>query len=651
MAMNFFAQQEEARRQTRRLIFWFVLAVLVVAAAMYLVVLVAIKLSLVLFIKKNAFDALPQGSVADFLIGWCHPWFFLAVMVATLLVILVGSFARMRELQKDGGDGLARSLGGVLVTEAGQDPLLRRLLNIVDEMAIAAGIPPPPVYVLVESAGINAFAAGFTPETAVVAVTRGALEKLDRDELQGVVAHEFSHIINGDMLLNLRLLGMAAGIEMLALYGEKMMEVVYDDGDGDSFWGTRNRQNGRINLLFWVVGIAVYLLGSVGGWMAQLIKAAVSRQREFLADAAAVQFTRNPEGLGRALRKIRGLSVSETRQRAEVAAVSHMFFSASDLCLFTIMESHPPLETRIRNLLPEGETAAIYPGVLMALGRTWLEKALLSLPRRARMAVTLPPLSPDQVVKKLSGSDEDPAAAAAVAANWAAKMRQGLLPDPLRLALRNPAAARAAVLGLMGGPRPPFLVGLDPRFRLLALDFSLTALRQLPPEDQRALRAEAQALADADAEITLFEYAVLRILDRAIGDAAVLGEADKVRYYSFSEVRPACETLVSTMSWVGANGKQTEAERIFNLGLSRLGTSTIGVNGILPSEACTLEAIDQAMKTLGHMPAPMKQKLVDAGLVCMGADRKIGEDEAELVRAVAAALGCRQPPVLPGDNV
>jgi Zn-dependent protease with chaperone function len=660
MAMNFFAQQEEARRQTRRLVFWFVLAVLVVSAAMYVVTLVAAKLAIVFFMNEDLHGAFSNGQVSSFLMGWWFPWMFVIVTTVTLLIILSGSLIKMNELRKGGGDGLARSLGGVpVVGEALHDPLLRRLLNIVDEMAIASGIPAPPVYVLVEAEGINAFAAGFTPETAVVAVTRGAVEKLDRDELQGVIAHEFSHIINGDMLLNLRLLGMTSGIEMLAVYGSTLMEVVNDDND-DSIWGGGSHRNsGRGGLFLFLVGGSVYMLGSVGGWMAQLIKAAVSRQREFLADAAAVQFTRNPEGLGRALRKIRGLSVNETKERAESAVVSHMFFSASGVCLIEAMESHPPLDVRIRNLLPDGETTALYPKVLMAVGGTWLEKALLSLPRRSkalfRANLPLPP-TPDQLVKRLSGNGDSASsasfsAASSVAANWAIKARQGLLPESLRLALREPLTARAAVLGLMGGAPPACLAGLEPRFRLLALDSSLSALRQLPPEDQAALRAEAQALADADAEITLFEYAVLRILDRAIGDAAVLGEADKVRYYSFLEVRQPCEVLVSTMSWVGANGDAAEATRIFNLGVSRLGTSAIGVKGIMPVDACTLDAVDQAIKVISHMPAPMKQKLVDAGLVCIGADRTIGEEESELVRAIAAALGCRQPPVLPGDKV
>lgn len=652
MAINFFEQQEEARRQTRRLVFWFVLAVLVVAAAMYVVVLLACKLAVLLLLsKKSSGMSLNDDSLVDFLVGWWYPWLFAGVLLLTLLIILWGSWAKMRELKDGGGHGLARSLGGVLVADTGQDPLLRRLINLVDEMAIAAGVvPPPPVYVLVEAEGINALAAGFAPETAVVVVTRGAVEKLDRDELQGMIAHEFSHIVNGDMPLNLRLLGMVSGIEMLAIHGKSMMEMAGEDEDDG--WGWCTRRSGRLRLFFFLSGGAVYLLGSVGHWMAQWIKAAVSRQRESLADAAAVQFTRNPEGLVRALRKIRGLSAAETWQPAAATAASHMFFTASESTILEIMGSHPAAEIRIGRVLPGSETKAIYPETLMTLERKWLEKALNSLPRRQRplRANTVPMRpSPAKLVKQLSGTGA--ASGNPAAANWTVKKLQEQLPEPLRLALQDPTTARAAVLGLIGGEPPPCLEGLEPRLRLLTLEVALPALQRLGREEQDALRTEVHGLAEADAEITLFEYAVLRMLDRAIRDAASLAEADNVLYYSLLEVRPACETLLSMAGWVGASGDEEEAERIFSLGISRMGSSTIGINGILPAADCSLAAVDQALETLGHTPGPMKQKLVDACLVCIAADCHIGETEAELVRAVAAALGCRQPLVLAGDHV
>ena len=323
--MNFFEHQQAARRTTSRLIGLFVLAVLAIVIAVDLAVLVVV----------GSRTADPQVLTATLAMA----------TLLTLGLIGLGSLYRVAMLSGGGGDSIALQLGGVPVPERSDDLQYRRLRNVVEEMAIAAGVPMPRLYVLEHEAGINAFAAGWSPSDAAVGVTRGALERLNRDELQAVVAHEFSHILNGDMRLNLRLIGVLFGILMLALVGQKILE--------HGRWSSREKGAGAVMGL----ALAAMLIGYVGLFFGRLIKAGVSRSREFLADAAAVQFTRQSAGLAGALKKIGGLSAGAKLNHAgEAEEVSHMLFG--DGVGFDGMRfgdwfaTHPPLVERIRALDP-----------------------------------------------------------------------------------------------------------------------------------------------------------------------------------------------------------------------------------------------------------------------------------------------------------
>ena len=293
--MDFFGEQEQARRQTRWLIALFVMAVAAVIVAVYLAMIVVI------------------GADGEQPLSFWNGSLFLAVAAATTLFISGGSLYKISALASGGGESVAEALGGRLVSRASGDFLEKRLLNVVDEMAIASGVPTPKVFILDDEHGINAFAAGFTTQQAVVAVTRGTLEQLSRDELQGVIAHEFSHILNGDMRLNLRLIGILHGILLLALIGRILLRG-----------GGRGRSKNGGGIVFF--GLALLAIGYIGVFFGNLIKAAASRQREFLADASAVQFTRNPDGIGGALKKIGGFEQSAIHHpKAEEA--SHFFLA------------------------------------------------------------------------------------------------------------------------------------------------------------------------------------------------------------------------------------------------------------------------------------------------------------------------------------
>ena len=337
--MDFFQNQEVARKKTGLLIVYFLLAVILIILTVYVAIAAVLRLA----------EPGDQSGAELTLSALWDPQLFGAVAVGTAALISGGSLYKIASLS-GGGHTVAELLGGRLLHPQTTDPDERRILNVVEEMAIAAGTPVPPVYLLEQEDGINAFAAGHSPNDAVVAVTRGCVRTLSRDELQGVVAHEFSHILNGDMRLNLRLMGVLFGILLIGLAGYILLR---SSSGGTVRLGARDDDRRGANPLP-LIGLALYVIGYVGVFFANLIKAAVSRQREFLADASAVQFTRNPDGIAGALKKIGALAEGSTIREPRAEEASHMFFGNLGGAgqLFGLLSTHPPLAERIRRIDP-----------------------------------------------------------------------------------------------------------------------------------------------------------------------------------------------------------------------------------------------------------------------------------------------------------
>jgi len=329
--MDFFAAQDEAHRRTKWLVVYYLIAVACMVVSIYAVVV-----SLFFVGRQKGID-LGMGD------GWWMPQVFVYVVGGTLMIIFFSSMFKIGTL-KGGGAAVAQSLGGVKVTGNTKDPLEKQYLNIVEEMSIASGVPMPEVYVMRHEAGINAFAAGFSINDAVVAVTRGCLENLSRDELQGVIAHEFSHILNGDMRLNIRIMGILFGILVIAIIGGGIVRSML-------YTRSSSRKEGGMPIALF--GFALMIIGYVGVFFARLIQSAVSRQREFLADASAVQFTRYPDGIAGALKKI-GFVAGGSNITSEHANETAHFFFASGFSSFwqSIFATHPPLPDRIRAIDP-----------------------------------------------------------------------------------------------------------------------------------------------------------------------------------------------------------------------------------------------------------------------------------------------------------
>ena len=636
--MDFFAAEAAARRRTALLVLYFVLAVAGTVAAIWTGISVVLLL---------------QGGVA--LPGAFSPG--LAGAVAALVgVTTAGGYAWHAARLADGGHAVARMLGGEPVDRRSEDPGQRRLVNVAEEMAIAAGLPVPALYVLPREDGINAFAAGLAPDQAVVAVTRGALERLRRDELQGVVAHEYSHVLNGDARLNVRLLAVVGGLTAVAAAGRVLIRLVSGSDDASST-RFRGRRAGGLGAVV-AAGAVIWLAGSIGAFFGRLIRAAVSRQREHLADASAVQFTRNPDGLAGALAKIaRAGSVVGSAFAPEAA---HLFFAnglASEW-----LSTHPPIKERIDRILPNGylrvmrlaAEAEAAPAAERGAADLAPEAATPAAAFASAPAATAP-LTPAAVVAAAGHLDAQQVA-------HAAGLLQALPPeiaaaarDPARAALlvrallaKGDAAERAARLGQLVDPAlraaveplAAALAGVPREVRSAALDLALPALDALPPAESDALDADVAALALTDGRTSVFDWATARIVRRRHARRISAARPARLR---LDDVQVDLLDLLSTVAWAGTRDAVV-AQAALDGALPALGIP-VGWR-ILPRDRISARRLDASLDRLDAAVPPLKAQVVEACAAAVLHDGRVLPSEAELVRAVAASLGVPVPRVL-----
>jgi Zn-dependent protease with chaperone function len=620
--VNFFERQRQVRRMSTRLVILFAVAVIGIIAVVNLAAALAFSRSVQ-----------TPGQLAGILV---------VVSLVTLIAIVLAAGFRMIGL-RGGGGVVARELGGVLVPQDTADPQLRRLRNVVEEIAIASGTPVPEIYVLAHENGINAFAAGWSTSDAAVAVTRGALERLNRAELQGVIAHEFSHILNGDMRLNVQLLGVIAGIVLIGSAGAVLMRGGGASGDDRP---SRRAWDFRVFL----VGLVLWLIGSVGVLAGRLIKAAVSREREFLADASAVQFTRNPDGIGGALYKIHQRGSAIVQRHAE--ELSHMCIGApvGEFLEFAWMRTHPPLEERMERLL--GPQAA---------------RLLKERGERAEAAKGSPVVS--AFSSPLYASAAAPTAAALVAsigspsAAHVDRARQLLeeIPSEVRSASGSAAGARAVVAALLLGAsevrakqlalvsedggeelasqcaRLADVLGpLGARMRLPVLTLALPSLKPLPEQARDSLLRLVQSLIAADGKVSLSEFVLQTLLRRYLGPQAK--GAPRVRHRDLSSAAREAGIVLSLFAHAGGGGMAA-----FDKGMQALGLP----GGVFSTTSeLRFDVVDGALTELKALAPLRKPAFIKACVAVVMADDRLTLAEGELLRAVCAALDSPLPPIL-----
>jgi Zn-dependent protease with chaperone function len=590
----------------------------------------------------------PSTGAVRWSIEWLDPDLMLKVAVATLILVGGASLLRIAQL-RGGGQVVAESMGGRLLHANTSVPLERKVLNVVEEMAIASGIPTPPVYLLDQEAGINAFAAGYSPGDAVIGVTQGCADSLSRDELQGVVAHEFSHILNGDMRLNIRLMGVLYGILVIGFLGFMLLR--------SSFWaGAAGRRGGRDNsaLAMLAIGVGLMVIGFVGTFFGNLIKASVSRQREFLADASAVQFTRNPSGISGALKKIAGLDVAAAIENPNAAEASHMFFGrAITSGLNSLFSTHPALEERVERIDPSWSAASDRAA---AAGRS---DAAAAIPGAMGFASEPAPRAIEQIgqitsahldyAEKLIGSLPSDLVRAAHEPYGARAVIYALLIDDDAEARRRqleelPGIAEADVWQLALRLHPQ-VSQLDAIVRLPLIDLTLPALRELSPAQFDGFERAVVALVEADDQIELLEWTLQRILLTHLTPQFRRVAEPRQHYRKMRRVASECSVVISMLASASAHGPDV-AERAFASAAETLGLPDLRP---LPPKRVGLLELDRALSSLSELVPELKRRLLTACAQYISFDHEVSIEEAELFRAIADTLGCPVPPLLPGQ--
>ena len=669
--MDFFEHQEIARRSTRRLVVLFAIAVVAIVIAVNFAA-TAIYLGFLMPAgTARTAAALPAG-------------FYVFNTLVVLGLIGGGTLYKLSSLSA-GGAAVANLVDAREIDMTTSDLLDRRLINVVEEMAIASGVAVPRVYVMDNETAINAFAAGHSINDAVIAVTRGTLTRLSRDELQGVIAHEFSHVLNGDMRLNLRLIGVLHGLLIVAIAGRLLLEL-----GGRSKGGGSSRSGNALAVLFFA-GIALWILGYIGVFFGRLIKAAVSRQREFLADASAVQFTRNPDGIGGALRKIGGLTEATglgTRiDHPQAEALSHLFLGAARPSFVRgLFATHPPLEERVQRIY--GRKQAFLPAPENALAQSMggLERLDIERPRSpiqfvpsgaqqrtvvSHATATAKALSPvaGLVAMAAGGADAPSEVAAAVGTvsppahrDFALDESQRAIVDTLRRAANDAVHAQLITYALLAetdsdlraqqgeliaeayGAEAAQIVDryhgliheLPPGVRQPLLDVAMPALRKLPDQARQRVLKLAHLLVVADGRVSVHEFLLFTILKRRLGPDA--GRAVPVRYRS---VKERAQDAALVLSLVAVVRLPKRPEHAFNAGALLLPDTNVQFVG---ADAIKLDDVSAALDRLNQLAPLAKPQLIKAATAAAFVDSETNWRAASTLRMICAALDAPLPP-------
>jgi Zn-dependent protease with chaperone function len=629
--MNFFEAQERARKSSRALVCWFILSVVGVIVVMYLLAMFLWQLN-----SSN-----PQGihhATDTAQLVWWDPVIFVWVSAIVGGVIMTGSLVKLVQLSA-GGKVVAQDLGGRQVEPSTTDLQERRLLNVVEEMAIASGLPVPGVWIMDEEQGINAFAAGTDPTNAVIGVTRGTLERLTRSELQGVVAHEFSHILNGDMKLNMRLMGWIFGLVMLSMLGRVMLESFR------FMRGSRDSKVGGIILALVVAGLAVWLVGSIGIFFARLLQAAISRQREYLADASAVQFTRDSGGISGALKKIGGFAEHGTVRSPKAMEARHMFFAGSSLS--SLMATHPPLDKRIRAIEPqwngvmlEGATDPVRAAEFG--GATGFSGTLERSPRRG----SIDSLGESGRLDRHVGAAILEDVRAGNVASFSKQEAKALLLGLLVAADDGQRQTASRILEESGLDeevvaqviaRSVELEGYDFSRKLALVDLSLAWLRKMGRSEAREFVDASQALIAADGEVSLFEFMLQKVIERHVLIGLGLKQVPVMRFRKLEDLERELADLLSVFAALAGGGAvidKAAAEYREHTGMD------------LPRHAAGLQEVSAALLEMDAATPLVKQRILRLCGLIVTDDGHVADQEMELLRATAEAIGAPIPPLV-----
>ena len=571
------------------------------------------------------------------------PAILLLCVGGVLTLVIGGTLVKTAQLSAGGGRAVAESLGGRKVCAAANDPAERRLHNVVEEMALAAGVPMPTLYIMDNERSINAFAAGFSPNDAVIGVNRGTVELLTRDELQGVIAHEFSHILNGDMRMNLRLIGILFGLQLLAIIGYYVMRFA----GAAAPRGRSNNSGAGAVLAFLAVGLALLIVGYIGMFFSAIIKAAISRQREFLADASAVQFTRNPDGIAGALQKIGCPNVGSDIANEHAAEASHLFFG--DVCGFFslggLLATHPDLTTRIKRIDPHFD------------GKFPKHIAPVRIAEERRASKVQPtPCTKKGVMERIGELNIANVVAAGALLND--------IPRTVADSAKNPLSAQAVFFAMLLDSDEtvrnrqirqlqetcsdylvketlrlyPQIFPLSDEEKIPLAQRVSSTLREMTAEQYKRFMKVLDLLIGTNQKMNLFEYTIKAVLHRDLDIYFGRARHLSVRYNTLASVRLSVLAVLSYLAYSGHTDND-EALRAFSAAMQELNLS----DSILPASETTVQRFDQSLRMLAETCPTLKKQIFAAFMTCVEHDGQITSKEAGLIRAIAAMLAIPIP--------
>jgi Zn-dependent protease with chaperone function len=638
--MNFFEHQDRAKRKTNHLILLLILAVLSLVAITTLLFAAFVYFGQ----EHNSTTTGASPGVWQGIFQALSIEAFFSIALGVGSVVLLGSLFRFFQLRA-GGKAIAEAMGGRLLSGSTSDADERKILNVVEEMAIASGAAVPPVY-LIEDDAINAFAAGYHPQDAVIGITRGCIHTLNRDELQGVIAHEFSHIFHGDMRINMRLIALLHGILVIGLIGEFLMRSA-----GNRSVRRSSKDNSPAAML--ALGLGLLVIGYSGIFFGNLIKAAVSRQREFLADASAVQFTRNPDGIAGALKKIGGSNYGSQLQNEHAAEFSHMYFGQGVKSFFNLMATHPPLEDRIKRIQPNWDGEFAQTTYIRSNTSTDEAGAMGFTATNDTNANTV--LDIDATLNQIAQPTQPQIAYA--------RERIAEIPALLKEAAQGPFSARGLVFGLLLDRNRELrsqqlallseqlpaadindlnniiatAADIDASLRLPLIELCLGSLKLLSADQQSTFISCIHVLISADQKVSLMEWAIYRIVLHN-----TLIHNKPVRNRELRDLQTECQLLLSLLAYAGARSEE-DARAAFVQAQTILNFSALT---LLPRTSIKLADADSALEQLNLTRPLQKPQLLKAMSQCILYDGQVTITEAELFRAIADSLDCPIPPLI-----
>lgn len=684
--MNFFEQQEKALKRSRLLILSYLLCICLIISVIYFTVFFLFSVgSYQDLLHQEHFGGAQFGGAEFAGFNLWNTKLFFTVCVLTLGVIALGTVTKVYALS-GGGSAVAESLGGVFILPNTTDAYERRLLNIVEEMAIASGLPVPKVYLLPEDS-INAFAAGSSINNAVIGVTRGCMKLLSRDELQGVIAHEFSHILNGDMRLNLRLIGILSGLLILSQIGYWAFRLSSSSKRGYR----KNKEGSQVEFALLVLGFVVMLMGYIGVFFSRIIKSAVSRQREFLADASAVQFTRNPLGISGALKKIGNYQYGSNILSENAEEASHLFFSSGFL-FSSLFATHPPLALRIKKIDPS------FDGKFKRLQDNEIQKIMSdnlseSKTNKSNPAINIPGVfipgmeglgdvigdslgaikpetlilgeenSPQSIIQSIGKTDSEHL-------EYARLLRDSI-PELLINASHEPRDAISLIYSLLlvssDGDNVlvweeslknlfsdetifdinkflPQLASIPLSYRLPLIELCIPTLSSLSSSQVEHFVANIYKIITLDDKVSLFEYVISKIITNRLQNVLRKSASTTFRNLKLEDCQDSCVKLFSLIARRGISDDMLQ-EKAFFRGIELLFPAHFSSLSYYPD--LSLKELDEVLETLRCTDFEVRRKILASILEIIYSDNVVTIEQSEIFRAVADTLDIPSPPIMP----